>query len=143
VSLIGPGSPDPAIDGNYSVLLIGTGATASISQTGLVPSGTQSLLFEAQPGQGALNVLVGSEVIPISPIESGPNYTLYAANVSAWTGESEQLTFSAQVFSGINDWMIDDISFSPTTVLEPSPLALTGVGAFLFALYRRFAPKRR
>jgi hypothetical protein len=51
VDLIGPGthfgySP---IDGDYSVVLQGTFSAAAISQTGLIPSGTQSLLFDAQP----------------------------------------------------------------------------------------------
>ena len=40
------------------------------------------------------------------------------------------------------NYSIDDITFSTHAVPEPTPLALTGVGALLFALYRRFAPKR-
>jgi hypothetical protein len=53
----------PVIDGNYSALLQGgllyisdIPASASISQTGLIPAGMQSLLFEAQPGRGTLDV---------------------------------------------------------------------------------------
>lgn len=96
------------------------------------------------PGSGGLEVLVGNQVVPITAVGSGPNYTLYGANISAWAGDTEQLTFAAQeVFTaGLNNWVLDDISFSPQTVPEPSPLALTGAGALLFALYRRFASKR-
>jgi len=134
------------IDGNYSVLLQGSGVSSlpAISQTGLIPAGTQSLYFEAQAGVGALDVLVGTHVIPFAAVGSGANYTLYGANISAWGGDTEQLTFAAQEStSGLNNWELDDISFSTQAVPEPSSLALTGVGALLFALYRRLAPKRQ
>jgi hypothetical protein len=135
------------IDGNYSVVLQGgiTASAASISQTGLIPAGTQSLLFEAEPPQGfvagPLEVMVGAQRVPFTEVGTGPNYTLYGANISAWAGQTEQLTFSALQDSQVNNWIIDDISFSPTAVPEPSPLVLTGGGALVFALYRRFAPK--
>jgi hypothetical protein len=133
------------IDGNYSVLLEGSDGAGlpAISQTGLIPAGSQSLLFEAQPGSAALEVLVGSQVVPFSAVGTGVNYTLYGANISAWAGDTEELTFSAQESTvGLNNWLIDDISFSTQTVPEPSPLALTGVGGLLIALYRCFAHKR-
>jgi hypothetical protein len=142
-TLLGPSSPVPVIDGNYSVLLQGgeTASAASISQTGTIPSGMQSLLFEAQPGEGSFDVLVGTQIVPFSAVGSGPNYTLYGANISAWAGQTEQLTFSA--LPGVNNWTIDDISFSPQAVPEPSMLALTGLGALLFGLYRRLTVKWR
>jgi hypothetical protein len=150
VVLLGPSPPTPAynpIDGSYSLLLQGSGVSSipSISQTGMIPAGTQSLLFEAQPGSGGLEVNVGGENVPFAAVGTGANYTLYGANVSAWAGESEELTFSALEFSsGLNNWELDDISFSPTAVIpEPSPLALSGIGSLLFALYRRFAPQRQ
>jgi hypothetical protein len=148
VTLIGPNSPfgSAPIDGNYSVLLQGglSASAASISQTGAIPAGTQSLLFEGEPGSGPLNVLIGTQVVSFAAVGNGPNYVLYDANISAWAGQTEQLTFSAlEDLSRPNNWEIDDISFSPTAIPEPSPLALTGVGALVFALYRRFAPKRK
>jgi hypothetical protein len=147
VMLAGPGDAFgfPPIDGNYSVLLQGSFSSSvpAISQTGLIPAGTQSLYFEAQTGTGALDVLVGNQDVPFAAVGSGPNYTLYGANISAWSGQTEQLTFAAQESTmGLSDWEIDDISFSSQAVPEPSPLALTGVGALVFALYRRYAPKR-
>ena len=146
VTLLGPPPPppgNPVIDGNYSVLLTGSGVPSlpAISQTGLIPAGTQSLLFEAAPGLGTLDVLVGSQIVPITAVGSGANYTLYGANISAWADDTEELTFSAQdTTSGLNNWVIDDISFSTQAVPEPNPFALTGVGGLLFALYRRFSP---
>jgi hypothetical protein len=144
VNLIGPGgAPGFApIDGNYSVLLQGgviAPETASISQTGEIPVGTESLLFKADAGTGSLNVLIGSQVIPFFNVGTGPNYTLYGANVSAWAGDTEQLTFSA-FGPTYNNWLIDDISFSTSVVPEPGPIALAAIGGLLFALYRRFAP---
>jgi hypothetical protein len=116
----------------------GSAAAAAISQTGLIPSGTQSLFFEAQPPMapapnGPLNILIGSQAVPYAEVGTGPNYLVYAANISAWAGQTEELTFSDPGFSG--NWEIDDISFSPNAVVsEPNPLALTGIGGLLFAL---------
>ena len=142
--------PLPPIDGNYSVMLEGgvvemgnvlTPESASISQTALIPVGTQSLLFKAaaQSGNGLLNINIGSQNVSYTALSSGPNYTLYGANISAWAGKTEELTFTASgSSSGINPWELDDISFSPNTVTpEPSTLALTALGGFLFGLWRR------
>jgi hypothetical protein len=150
VSLIGPGFGP--LDGNYSVSMTGSfpASIPSISQIGTIPAGAQSLVFEGQKGSraggnGSLVVMIGTQTIPIIPVAIEPSYTLYEANISAWAGDTEELTFSAlEDPSGLNIWTIDDISFSPTAVTpEPSPLVLTGIGGILFAMYCRFAPKRK
>jgi hypothetical protein len=149
VVLVGPGpglGPFSPIDGNYSVLLIDSFPTTlpSISQTGLVPAGTQTLLFRADPGVGGMNVSIGNENVAFSAVGTGPNYTLYGANISAWASQTEQLSFTAEQSPGLNIWEIDDISFSPNSVVpEPRPLALMGMGGFLFGLYRRVASKQQ
>jgi hypothetical protein len=139
-----PGAPPPVIDGNFSVLLQGgvingASAAASISQTGQIPAGTHSLLFDL--GLGPLTppeVLIGNQQISVMPVGSGPNYTIYGANISAWAGQTEELTFS----SPGGNFLIDDISFSDTAVPEPSPFVLASVGALLVGACRRFAFKR-
>jgi hypothetical protein len=152
VSLVGPGSHSGVspIDGNYSVLLQNYEGTpepnaTAISQTGVIPSGTQSLIFEAHSYSfipGPLNIMMGNQVVSYAEVGTGANYVIYSANISAWAGKNEQLTFADP--NGSGNWEIDDISFSPNAVTpEPSPLALTGIGGLLFALYRRFVPKRR
>ncbi|HUD49143.1 MAG TPA: hypothetical protein VMR33_20105 [Candidatus Baltobacteraceae bacterium] len=143
VSLIGPGGPGGGpIDGNYSVLLQGGPSSASISQTGVIPAGTQTLLFEAE-SSGPLDVFIGGQDVPFSAVGSGPNFTLYGANISAWQGQPEQLTFSVLAGSAaFNSWELDDISFSTQAIPEASPLVLTGTAGLLFALYRRFAARR-
>jgi hypothetical protein len=148
-----PGSASTVIDGSFSVVLQaglfnGLPTAASISQTGQVPSGTQSLLFDSVSGgfssEQPPEVLIGNDLLTLFPVGSGQgvstSYTIYGANISAWADQTEQLTFSAPA----GDFIIDEISFSPTAVIpEPSPLVLSGIGGILFALYRRFAPKRQ
>jgi hypothetical protein len=133
VTLIAPGNGP--IDGNYSVLLQGgiTATAASISQTGLVPSGTQSLFFEAQPDYGTFEVLVGSQIIPYITISTGPGYTIYAANISAWAGQTEQLTFSALANEN-SYWQLDDISFSSQSVPEPNTEEIGITAAAMFGM---------
>jgi hypothetical protein len=125
----------PAIDGNYSVLLQGgiTASDAAISQTAVIPSGMQSLLFEAQPGLGPLDISIGTQTIPFEAIGTGENYTLFGANISTWSGNDEQLTFAAlEDSSAFNNWLVDDISFSSNSVPEPSIVALSAMGGLLF-----------
>jgi hypothetical protein len=139
------GSSVPVLDGNFSLLLQGGEINgvltpASISQTGEIPSGTQSLLFENYAASvGPPNLFVGNDELTLFPVRSAANSTIYGANISAWAGQTEQITFS----SPGGNFLIDDISFSPGAVPEPSTLVLTGIGGVLFALYRRFALKRR
>jgi hypothetical protein len=149
VMLASTGGPIAPIDGSYSAFLTGNyNTTTSISQAGLIPVGTQSLFFDAQKGfggggDGNLGVFIGTQDVPFTPVATYPNYTLYGANISAWSGDTEELTFSALASSmtGLNNWTLDDISFSPAAIPEPSAMALTGIAGVLFALYRRFAPK--
>ena len=136
----------PVIEGNYSVLLQGgvtlsrgaeTPAAASISQTGLIPAGTQSLLFETELGYELLDVYIGSQNVPLTAVRSGPNYTLYGTDISAWAGQTEQLTFSAPSSGVLNDWLLDDISFS--AVPEPGMVALSAMSGLLFGARKCFA----
>jgi hypothetical protein len=149
VVLIGPGNNFGLVplDGNYSVLLQGTypPGYAAISQTGLIPAGTQSLTFEAEqvlnPPTGSLELEIGDQVVPFSAVGTGANYTLYGANISAWDGDTEQLMFTAlQDSSSQNNWELDDIKFS-TTVLTPEPnmVALSAIGVLLFGARKWFA----
>jgi hypothetical protein len=133
-----------AIEGNYSVLLQGgiePSVPATISQYGMIPAATETLFFEAQPGRGTLDVSIGSQIVPFSAVGSGANYTLYGANISAWAGDPELLTFSAlPPVSSDNNWLIDDISFSTNAPSpEPSIVALTAIGGLLFGARKWFA----
>jgi hypothetical protein len=131
------------ISGNYSVFLQGgeAGSGATISQTGLVPIGTDSILFEAQPGDGTLVVSLGGEDLSFFALSIQSNYTLYGAAIPVgFVGQSEQLEFSAlsAMETGIypNNWTLDNIQFSPSAVPEPSALGLSALGG-LFVAWRR------
>ena len=159
VALISPGSDAGFIPiaGTYDVVLdaagpnpVGASGYAAISQSGLIPAGTQSLLFDATQSpttsSGILTVMLGNQVVPITPVATesfaGGSYSLYKANISAWADQTAQLTFTALAPSGFeewNAWFIDDISFSPNAVPEPSSLVLMGIGAITVLM--RLKPK--
>jgi hypothetical protein len=96
------------------------------------------LLFEGLGEIGVLEVLVGTQIVPFTAVETEPTYTLYGANISAWEGQNEQLTFSALGLTPTS-WEIDDISFSTTPEPEPNILALTAIGGLLFGARKWFA----
>jgi hypothetical protein len=129
-------------------------ASASISQTAVVPPGTHSLLMDAYVFGTPFYVTLGSQVIFMTPLETFPNsgsyppYTLYGANIpSSFGGQSETLAITdlapASFQSAIPNYLeLDNISFSPSTIPEPSPLALAGIGGLLFWFYRHLAAQR-
>jgi hypothetical protein len=131
----------PPIDGNDSVLLQGgvinlVPTRASISQTGTIPGNDRTLLFEDQSVLPPI-VTVGGQPIALTAFGTGPNYTIYAGDISAFAGlPSEQISFST---SGFGSWLIDDISFSPVATPEPSAWILTGIGGLLFGARKWFA----
>jgi len=142
------------LQSTYSAFLFGgpymspTLVSAGISQIGVVPAGTQSLFFDGYVTGAPFVVTLGGQTITMSPLESFPNsgseppYTLYGGNIPlTFAGQSEILSFTEPPATGVQPSMfeLDNIAFSPQSVPEPNPLALTGFGALLLALYRRFA----
>ncbi len=126
-----------AISGHYSFQLEGMLSfyPATISQTGLVPVGSQTLLFEAQSFAGSTSLIVslGGQVLSVSAIGTGPDYTLYGADISTFAGQVEQLNFSAPS-TGQNIWTIDNIQFSSSPVPEPGALSLLAMAGALLGL---------
>ena len=127
-----------ALKGQFSLDLYGgsvnPSAGASISQTGLVPANAVSLRFIAQgipqPAGGPLVVALGGQSIPYSAISTGPNYTEYGGDISAFAGQIAQLTFTAP--QGLNNyWELDNIQFSSSPVPEPRVWSLFGLGIVL------------
>jgi hypothetical protein len=148
-----------AIQGNYSAVLEGSpfGGTASLTQTGVIPSGTESIQLDANEENGG-NFWVEINGDPVNMFSLKPNagstsygvYTLYGGNVSAWAGQTATLSIIQLVptQSGpqyIPSFMeVDNISFSPAVVTpEPSPFVLTAIGGILVALYRRIQAIRK
>ncbi len=146
VSLCGPtnnpGYFSPlALDGHYSIDLYGgvpgSGDTSggSISQTGLVPASARSLEFLAAGtfANGPLHLSLGGQNIPFYALYTGPGYTCYGADVSAFAGHVEELAFTPPFNSGVNNyWELDDIGFSTAIIPEPGISSLFLLGGFLF-----------
>lgn len=128
-----------ALSGNFSVELFNN---CSINQTGLVPDNAESLEFEAEgPGEGGtvgasgFSVTLGGETLSYSAISSGPDYTVYGANIpSGMDGQTENLAFICQG-PGSGSVTLDNIEFSSTGVPEPSANAMIGLGAILFVVH--------
>ena len=146
------------IDGTTSVLLTSSSFSypsspiASISQTGLVPGTAQSLHFlvadimtfqlpPTLPGQ--FFVTMNGENVALQVVANNGGYSELAGNVSDWAGQTAALTIGVGVptsqfqdqevyFQG----MIDDISFSPTSVPEPATIVLGGAagGSWLLCM---------
>ncbi len=144
ISLLGSNGPGfRSIEGGFSLLLQGglvltpagfVPMDASISQVGLVPSTSQSIIFKAQSGtpEGKFLSLAGQN-IPIEVMSSTADYTLYGGNVSSFAGQTVELRFtSTYVSSGNpNNWNLDSIQFSDMAVPEPNAAALVVLGAIL------------
>jgi hypothetical protein len=132
-----------ALSGNFSVGVYGDG---SISQTGLVPGGAESLQFEGnvlpQIKSSGFSVSLGGQTLSYSLLSEGPDYYVYGANIPAsMDGQVESLTFGCQgVGSGLV--ILDNIEFSTMGVPEPSEWALIGVGAVMVALRSGFFIRR-
>ena len=135
------------IQGNYTAILqAGMGGDTSLSQTGLVPASAQSLQFDAlQAVDGAsaiipFQVTLGGQPLSLIVISNMLNYTLYGADVSAWAGQTAQLSFT--VFAENphldNQYLyLDAIQFSSSPIPEPSEFALAALGALFLGFRRR------
>jgi len=132
----GPSRPDLAIAGTFSVGLHGARdhngqlADTAIAQTGLVPAVAQSLLFKAQ-GVGPFSVALGGQSLPIIPLLTRPNYTLFGADVTGWAGQTSELRFTAVGSPGFNFVVFDAIEFSPEPIPEPSAVTLIATAALV------------
>jgi len=142
------------IDGNYSVDLQ-TGENplnpspaqinASIAQNGVVPAAAESLQFKAFETTPLTVTFNGNALSPIALSsgvgEDGVPYTLYGANISAWAGQTGELQFTADFNGSFNLVVLDDITFSPNSVPEPTMLALILIGGAALAA-RHWRTKR-
>ena len=139
----------PRIAGNYTAMIQSgyalsgppTQASASLSQTGLVPSGTASLQFLAA-AYGPFQVALNDIPINVTAVQSFANYTLYGVNIPAYAGTTTKLTFTAIPYATqpiISSLFLDSIQFSNQLIPEPSILAIFGLGALLFSHRSRLA----
>lgn len=147
------------IAGNYTAVLRSGYETsvapvdASLSQVGLVPDNAQSLQFKANlvspDGHGAFSVTLGGQPLTLQVLGSGPDYTLYGADVSSFAGQVEQLAFDVAPGPSLNSsdgneyLFLDAIDFSSSAIPEPTFLELVGVAISFVVLGRKIARKRQ
>ena len=123
------------VQGRYSVVLAGEFSdnttphdSAAIAQTGRVPDTAESLTFWGQVG--GLQVTFAGQVLPWVAIGSGPNYSIYGCDISAFAGQAGELRFTTLPNTSA---LLDNIQFSPDPIPEPGVLALSALGALVVA----------
>lgn len=110
------------LDGLFSLSLFSVGiGDTSIRQTGTVPQSSRFLLFKLGPrDQNPVpdwstqpTIRVNGEVINYEPLEFGLTYSLYAAEISPFAGQSVTLEFAAiRPPRGVSAFFLDSIEFS-------------------------------
>jgi hypothetical protein len=122
----------PPIQGAYYAALAsgntpGLGQTISLSQNGTIPVGTQSMTFWGSIG--GLQISFAGQALAFSETGSTANYNIYAANISAFAGQSGQLLFSVPAY--VSSAALDNIQFSASPVPEPNSFGLFALGGLL------------
>jgi|ERR1043166_4398994 hypothetical protein len=148
ISVIDHGSSFPpsilVIEGNFTAVLqagfaLGTfqPTDTTLAQTGLIPPGTQTLLFRAYVSSldpRNFGVTLGGQTLSLTSLSNAPNYTLYGADISALAGQTAELAFT--VFAqnphmNNRDLFLDSIQFSNQPIPEPGILGLFALAASL------------
>ncbi len=107
---------------------------SSLTQTGLVPTNAESLVLEAQGTN--FTVSFAGQNIPLLPIGSRSNYTLFGGDISSFAGDVGELRLSTLSPLGASV-LLDAISFSTQVVPEPSSLSLLTGGVLGLFFWRR------
>ena len=132
--------------GKYFVYLQGgykNGGSPAIGQTGTIPVGSQSIYFWGVDGD--MTITFNGFLLAFFKYNSTPNYDIWAADVSAYAGQTGELRFTAPDGNAFNDGnpfgangLIDNIQFSSSPVPEPQAAVLGVLGVLLFLLRRMF-----
>ena len=133
------------IAGNYSVFLQGQfnpndvpgRASVAVAQSGQVPMAARSLLFwgSVDGSSGSLVPSFNGQIIPLVLLQPATNHLVWGGDISAFAGQTGELRFTALSGSTTGGYL-DNISFSTNSVPEPSTVALTITGVFLFGCNR-------
>jgi len=150
VTLITPNSggasawSNAVISGTYTAVLSagevfpgggqGILAPAALGQTGLIPVDSLSLRFSL----GSLSsvndfaVTFNGQNVPFRALSTGPNYSVYGGDISAFAGSTGELRFSERPISQpFSTAFLDDIQFSNQPIPEPNVFCLFSLGALL------------
>jgi hypothetical protein len=125
------------IQDNYYIYLGGSfNDPASIGQTGTIPITAQSIIFSGNL-LFADTVSFNDQRLSVSVIGTGSDYAIYAANISAFAGQTGQLLFTSSHLPVSTGDTIDNIQFSSSPVPEPSSSSLLLLGSGVFIYVRR------
>jgi hypothetical protein len=117
------------LDGYYSIGIEGFTGSASIAQTGQIPSDSLSVIFLFRNKQvGYFDVSFNGVMLPYSVIWSEPGFDICAADISSYAGQTGELRFT-ESYGGRA--IIDDIQFSTQAVPEPGTFVLSVFGSLL------------
>jgi hypothetical protein len=144
ISIIGTNPPygGPVIQGAYYATLAsgnypGFDQTISLSQTGTIPLGMQSMTFWGSIG--GLQITFNGQSLAFSETGNTANYNIYTADISAYAGQTGELLFSLPPY--VTSAALDNIQFSITPVPEPRVLALFAGGLCLLWRGRQLLAK--
>jgi hypothetical protein len=143
-SLHQTGTPSSLI-GRYSAVLYSGPSSqddpAYLSQTGLVPAGTESLRFAAQSFGYNFTVSLNGASLSLIPLSSTSSYTIYTADASSFAGSVATLRIDLPATPPPNVppsfLEIDNITFSTIPVPEPSYISLVVAGFGIIFGHRR------
>jgi hypothetical protein len=130
------------LQGKYSAMLFAGGSdsismdSVSLSQTGVVPTGSESMQVEIGNYGYPFIVSLGGQTINMVPLATFSTYTLYGADVAQFAGQVETLSFTLPPPPNTPPSFLelDDIIFSASPVPEPGTCGLILCGAVLFGL---------
>jgi hypothetical protein len=143
------------VAGNYTAYIEAdfgsmTSGSIRLSQTALIPASARSILFATSQyntsflGHNAqLYFSVNGQQISYSSVQVQPDFTLWAADITAYAGLNSTISFTvSEAYAGSDHWIfgygLDNISFSTTPVPEPTTAVLLAAGLVcLFALRRK------
>ena len=135
ISIIGPQwNYSDILEGSYMVLLQPQYPTGSpvpaIAQTGTVPASAMSVRFY---GLAGFAVSFAGQTIPISQLDTTPNYNIYGGDISMFANQTGELRFTGGGY-------LDMIHFSAQAVPEPSMFGLFGFSALRLGWQLRRKP---
>jgi hypothetical protein len=148
------------LDGNQSLALYVSGfgygplASISISQTGTIPDGENSVSFllgdfataYTPPSQNALtyfSLSINGHYVPLVVTSVNGQVLTVAGNISQWAGQGVTLSIANGLLSGgVESFgVIDDVAFSPQVVAVPEPsemeLLATAISVFVVFVNKR------
>lgn len=121
-----------AYEGDYYLTLTKGiwGDAVALSQVGRLPNDAKTIQFACTYNLPTLTF--DNHVIQTIPIKQDGQYIMLAGDVSAFAGKEGELSFHVT-----GDVLLDDISFSPLAIPEPSTVGLLLLGGFAMVWHSR------